>query len=85
MYAQIDDAGLLTTGEVCRRLGISESGYHRLEAAGVFPKPLRLGRAPRPAMRVFKLAQLAHLRLLLDRHREESESARGPERVRRSD
>lgn len=34
MYAQIDEGGLPTTAELCRRLGISEARYRRLDASG---------------------------------------------------
>jgi hypothetical protein len=52
-YAVVRAQGLLLTRDVCRKLRISETQYHRLEAAGVFPQPRRWGRLPRPRMRVF--------------------------------
>ena len=45
---------LLLTGDICRKLRIFETQYHRLEAAEILPKPQRWGLAPRPRMRVFK-------------------------------
>jgi hypothetical protein len=67
MYAAVRKAGLLTTGEVCQALGISETSYHRLEAAGVFPEPKRWRKPPRPDMRVFSPTGLAALKRLLAR------------------
>jgi hypothetical protein len=64
LYAYIKEEGLLTTGEVCEQLGISESSYHRLEASGVFPSPRRWGKWPRPKMRVFTQADAERLRRL---------------------
>ena len=63
-YAAFDPSarGLLLTRDVCRKLRISQSQYHRLEAAGVFPQPKRWGRAPRPGMRVFAPGDVALLR-----------------------
>ncbi len=67
MYASIKEEGLLTTGDVCRKLGISQTGYHRLEAAGFFPEPKRWGKWPRPGMRVFTPAEVGTLRRVLRR------------------
>jgi predicted DNA-binding transcriptional regulator AlpA len=67
MYVHIEEGGLLTTGEVCARLGISESGYHRLEASGVFPSPRRWGKWPRPKMRIFSAQEVKRLRGILAR------------------
>jgi|HubBroStandDraft_5_1064220.scaffolds.fasta_scaffold158986_3 predicted DNA-binding transcriptional regulator AlpA len=69
MYTYIEEEGLLTTGEVCERLGISESSYHRFEASGVFPPSRRWGKWPRPAMRVFSSAAARALASALARHR----------------
>ncbi len=68
MYLQIEERTLLTTAQVCRRLGISESSYHRFEAAGVFPAPSRWGKWPRPEMRVFTAATARALASTLARH-----------------
>jgi predicted DNA-binding transcriptional regulator AlpA len=69
MYASIKEAGLLMTGELCRRLGISETTYHRLESGGIFPRPRRWGRWFRPTMRVFATCEIDRLRRLLARTR----------------
>jgi len=68
MYAHIDEGGLLTTAELCRRLGISEARYRRLEASGVFPRPRFWGRWPRPTMRVFSVQSVKQLRRVLTGH-----------------
>jgi len=57
--------GLLLTRDVCRKLRISETQYHRLEAAGVFPQPRRWGKPPRLRMRVFAPGDVAGLRAVL--------------------
>jgi hypothetical protein len=62
MYSEVKKAGLLLTADVCRAIGISESQYHRLETAGVFPPPRRWKRWPRPDMRVFSGKMIAELR-----------------------
>jgi len=36
-----DMSDLLTIGEVCKRLDISEKTYRRMIEAGEFPKPIR--------------------------------------------
>jgi hypothetical protein len=64
-YAVVRAQGLLLTRDVCRKLRISETQYHRLEAAGVFPEPQRWGRLPRPGMRVFVPEDVARLRAAL--------------------
>jgi hypothetical protein len=62
MYLHVKEAELLTTGQVCRRLGISASTYHRLEAVGIFAAPARWGKWPRPEMRVFRASDVATMR-----------------------
>jgi hypothetical protein len=64
-YAAVRARGLLLTRDVCRKLRISETQYHRLEAAGVFPEPQRWGRLPRRRMRVFASGDVAKLRAAL--------------------
>jgi hypothetical protein len=64
-YSIVRAQGLLLTRDICRKLRISETQYHRLEAAGVFPQPRRWGCLPRPGMRVFAPANVARLRAAL--------------------
>jgi len=49
--------GFLLTRDVCRKLRIPETQYHRLEAAGVFTQPRRWGRLPRPRIGCGSLRQ----------------------------
>ncbi len=69
LYAAVRAQGLLLTREVCRKLRISETQYHRLEAAGVFPQSRRWGRLPRPGMRVFAPENVARMRAVLRQFR----------------
>jgi predicted DNA-binding transcriptional regulator AlpA len=69
LYLYIEEEGLFTTGEVCAHLCISQSSYHRLETAGVFPPPRRWGKWPRSKMRVFTRAEVRSLERLLKRSR----------------
>ena len=64
-YAAVRAQGLLLTADVCHNLRISQTRYHRLEAAGVFPQPRRWGHLPRPWMRVFVPGDVARLRAAL--------------------
>jgi hypothetical protein len=61
-YAAVRVWGLLPTGDVCQKLRISETQYHRLESAWVFPEPRWWGRLPRLRMRVFEPGHVARLR-----------------------
>jgi hypothetical protein len=65
LYAAVRAEGLLLTGDICRRLRISQSQYCRLEKHGVFPSSKRWGRAPRPRMRVFTPELVGVLRTAL--------------------
>jgi hypothetical protein len=69
LHAAVHAKKLLLTGDVCKKLGISESHYHRLEKYGVFPCPRRWGRLPRPRLRVFTPEDLSRLRAALWRWR----------------
>src|SRR5208283_4810026 len=64
-YAAVRAQGLLLTRDVCRKLRISQTQYHRLEAAGVLPQPRRWGHLPRPGMRVFAPEDVPSLRAVL--------------------
>jgi len=64
-YAAVRAQGLLLTCDVCRKLRISETQYHRLETAGVFPQPRRWGKPPRLRMRVFAPGDVVRMRAVM--------------------
>jgi hypothetical protein len=69
LHAAVHAKKLLLTGDVCKKLRISESRYHRLEKCGVFPSPTRWRRPPRPRLRVFTPEDVDRLRTALRKWR----------------
>ena len=57
-------------GEVCRRVGVSETTFRRLEAKGVLPAAERVELAPGRGVRVLRESEVDEVVRALERWRE---------------
>lgn len=61
MHANLRDAGYILLGEACKRLGISETSFRRLEAAKRIPAARRLTTSSQRSVRVLTEQDITRL------------------------